>query len=103
MYYVFSDKEWNSIMSENVEKIMLILNKESAPLDIDGDHVLVYLMKSADVEEVEPGIKLKPYLMIYKPEINTQDFLQKVEEEELKIEEWMYDLLHWNIKDTAIH
>jgi len=100
VYYVSSDKEWNSLMPENCEKIMVILNKESILPAMEGEHVLVYRMKSANVEEIEPGIKLKPYLMIYKSEINSLDFLHEVEEECLEIEEWMYEPLYWNVKDT---
>ena len=102
VYYVYSDNEWDSLMSENVEKIMVILENESILPYQEGENVLVYLMKSANVEEIEIGIKLKPYLMIYKPENNSPDFLQEAEDEELEIEEWMYNLLHWNIQDTVI-
>ncbi len=100
IYYVFSDEEWNSKMCENVEKILVVLNKESAHTETEVEQVLVYLMKSDNVEEIQPGIKLKPYLMIYKSDNNPVDFLQEEAEEELRIEEWMYKLEYWNEKDT---
>ncbi|UCH15060.1 MAG: hypothetical protein JSV22_03620 [Bacteroidales bacterium] len=100
MYYVYSQDEWNSKMCENVEKIMIILNRKSERPSTEGEQVLVYLMKSDNIEEIEPGIKLKPYLMIYKSDNNPSDFLREEEEEELKIEEWMYKLENWNVKDT---
>lgn len=101
VYYVSGDIEWNSFMQENCEKIMVILNKECLLSDTDTEHVLVYRMRSANVEEIIPGIKLKPYLMIYKSEISSMDFLQEAEEEELEIEEWMYKLNYWNTNDTV--
>ena len=102
VYYICSDKGWDSLMSENVEKIMVILENESVLSNIEGEDVLVYIMKSANIEEIEIDVKLKPYLMIYKSDTNSPDFLQDVKEEELEIEEWMYDLLHWDLKDTVI-
>lgn len=101
-YYICSDKGWDSLMSENVEKIMVILESESVLSNIEGEDVLVYLMKSANIEKIETGVKLKPYLMIYKSDTNSPDFLQDVKEEALDIEEWMYNLLHWDLKDTII-
>ena len=103
VYYVYSEEEWNSELCENIEKIMFILNKESECLSVEGERVLVYLMKSDNIEKIGTSIKLRPYLMIYKSEINSPYFLQEEEEEELKIEEWMYDLLYWNINDTTIN
>jgi len=102
VYYVCSNKGWDSLLSENVERIMVILEKEFILPNIEGENVLVYLMKSANVEEIKTGIKLKPYLLIYKSDTNFPDFLKEAKEEELEIEEWMYDLLHWDIKNTVI-
>ncbi len=100
VYYVYSNGEWNSEMCVNVEKILAVLNKKSEFKVIDEEHILIYLMKSTHLEEIEPCIKLKPYLMIYKSDTSSPDFMREAKEEELEIEEWMYNPLQWDIKDT---
>lgn len=100
IYYVYSNEEWNSEMCENVEKILLVLNKESAHMTTDSGRYLVRMMKSPSKESIQTGIRLKPYLMIFKSEIDYYDFLKETKEEELKIEEWMYSPKHWTVNES---